>query len=68
MKEKECKLTKKRMLEIFGVTAIAVAAYIIGCKYTSACHSRGLEQLWEADPTLKDHMWDSLAKYCKESK
>lgn len=65
MKEKEgternFKITKE---EVIGAGVI-VLTFVMGCKYGShRCDkriSKGIEMLWKTDPTLKDHMFDTL--------
>ena len=70
MKEKEgtgrnFKITKE---EVIGAGVI-VLTFVVGCKYgyhrCDKSIQNGFVKLWETDPTLKDHMFDTLNTFYK---
>lgn len=68
--KEETKLTNKEKLLFAGgcvfATGLLAVGYITGSKLTHTRISRGIEKCWEADPTLKEHMWSVVEKLGKK--
>lgn len=69
MKEHENKkegLTNKEKLMLAGgiavSTGLAVMGFKLGGKWESFKIAKGYEKMWEVDPTLKTHMWETIGK------
>ena len=65
IKEK-VKLSKKELLMMgcgMGVsTALLAIGFKTGMKFSEAKLSLGIQALWDADPSLKEQMWNAVAK------
>ena len=65
--ERNFKITKEQAI---GAGVIALT-FVMGCKYGwRRCEkslNKGIEKMWEADPTLKNHMYDALNTVYKNS-
>ena len=72
-KKEEQKLTKKQKMALLGLAVGSGIVYAIGYKfgfrdgdrYAEECIGKGIEKCWEFDPTLKEHMWDTMFKVMK---
>lgn len=64
--KEDTKLTNKEKLLFAGgcvfVTGLLAVGYMTGSKFAQMRLSRGIEKCWEADPTLKEHMWSVIDK------
>lgn len=59
--------TFRRVAGKVGVAVLSLGiGYIIGGKCYERNITRAIEACWEADPTLKDHMWDAVVKVMRE--
>ena len=71
--KEEKKLTKKQKMALLGLVVGSGVVYGIGYKfgfrdgdqYAEKCIGKGIKKCWEFDPTLKDHMWDTIFKVSK---
>lgn len=50
------------------VAGLMTGSYFIGKKRAQYKIARGIDLMWAADPTLKDHMWGAFDKVSKTFK
>ena len=52
---------KEKTLIKLGALGIAVVSFKLGGAWDRYRINRGIQKLWDEDPTLKEHMWKVLA-------
>ena len=62
IEEKQGMTTGQKVLAVGGAVLTGIAGYKLGKAVEFCKISRGLQKVWDVDPSLKDHMWEAVGK------